>query len=140
VALFFIYINYRGASETGKIGAFFTLGQMLFLAVIGIMGAVVVIKDPSRFQNFQPFLPAGWSKLLVTMGFTYVAFEGFEVISQAGDETIDPRRNLPKAILYSVLTVTLVYVSVAFATVVAVKEVPAGFEGAAWQWIGSFKE
>ncbi|NIM13584.1 MAG: amino acid permease [Candidatus Aminicenantes bacterium] len=140
IAVFFIFINYRGASETGKIGALFTLGQTIFLVVIGLIGVVITIKDPYRLQNFQPFLPNGWAKLLITMGFTYVAFEGYEVIAQAGDETIEPRKNLPKAMLYSVFIVTLTYVAVAFATVVAVKAGTPGVEGAPWQWIGSFRE
>jgi amino acid transporter/nucleotide-binding universal stress UspA family protein len=140
VAAFFIFINYRGASETGKIGAMFTLGQTLFLLVIGAIGIIVAVKDPSRLQNFQPFLPKGWAKLLITMGFTYVAFEGYEVIAQAGDETIEPRKNLPKAMLYSVFIVTITYVLVAFATVVAVKAGSPGISGAPWEWIGGFKE
>ncbi|MBN1675333.1 MAG: amino acid permease [Kiritimatiellae bacterium] len=133
----FLYINYRGASETGRVGAFFTLGQTLFMVLIGVVGIVVAIRDPIRLQNFKPFLPHGWTKLLATMGFTYVAFEGYEVIAQAGDEAIRPRSNLPKAMLYSVLVVTLTYVSVAFATVVAVRPGASGIEGPIWQWIGS---
>ncbi len=140
VAGLFLYFNYRGASETGKIGAFFTFGQMLFLALIGLLGILVVIRDPSRVQNFKTFLPHGWTRLLATMGFTYVAFEGFEVIAQAGDETVDPRRNLPKAMLYSVCIVTFIYVAVAFAAVVAVKAGSPGVEGEPWRWIGSFRE
>jgi APA family basic amino acid/polyamine antiporter len=140
IAAFFLYINYRGASETGKIGAFLTLGQTIFLLFIGAVGLVVVIADPSRLQNINPFLPNGWSKILITMGFTYVAFEGFEVIAQAGDETINPKQNLPKAMLYSVLIVTFTYVAVAFASLVAVKTGSPGVEGPVWEWIGSFKE
>jgi len=140
IAALFIFINYWGASETGKIGALFTLAQTLFLIIIGLIGVLVTIKDPSRLQNFQPFLPKGWAKLLVTMGFTYVAFEGYEVIAQAGDETINPRKNLPKAMLYSVFIVTLTYVAVAFATVIAVKAGDPGISGAPWEWIGNFKE
>ncbi len=140
VAVFFLYINYRGASETGKVGAFFTLGQTLFLAAIGLVGIVVALKHPLRLQNFEPFLPYGWSKLLVTMGFTYVAFEGFEVIAQAGDEAVNPRRNLPKAMLYSVYVVTLTYVLVAFATLVSVEHGADGVVGAPWRWIGRFRE
>ena len=140
VAGFFLFINYRGASETGRIGAIFTLGQTLFLVVIGIVGIVVAIKDPSRLQNFKPFLPHGWSRLFITMGFTYVAFEGYEVIAQAGDEAINPRQNLPKAMLYSVFFVTITYVIVAFATVVAVKAGSPGVVDAPWQWIGNFRE
>ena len=140
IAGLFFLINYQGASETGKIGAMFTLGQTLFLVVIGIVGVFVVIKDPSRLENFDPFLPGGWGKLLITMGFTYVAFEGYEVIAQAGDEAIDPKRNLPKAMLYSVYIVTLTYVLVAFAAIVAVKVGSPGVTGAPWEWIGSFRE
>ncbi len=139
-AVFFILINYRGASETGKIGAFFTMGQMLFLVAIGIVGIFVAIRDPIRFKNFSPFVPYGWIRILVTMGFTYVAFEGFEVIAQAGDETIEPRKNLPKAMIFSVYIAAVVYVVVAFATIVSVKEGMPGVEGAPWEWIGSFKE
>ncbi|UCF97364.1 MAG: amino acid permease [Spirochaetaceae bacterium] len=140
IALFFLYINYRGASETGKTGAIMTAGQTLFLIVIGVVGVAVAIRDPSRLQNFRPFLPFGWSRLFITMGFTYVAFEGFEVIAQAGDEAVEPKKNLPKAMLFSVYIVGLTYVAVAFATVVAVKAGSSGVSGEPWQWIGSFRE
>ena len=109
VAGFFIFINYRGASETGKVGAMFTLGQTLFLVVIGVIGVFVVIKDPSRLQNFQPFLPNGWAKLLITMGFTYVAFEGYEIIAQAGEEVKQPQKNVPRATILAVLIVIPIY-------------------------------
>ncbi|MGA1839976.1 MAG: amino acid permease [bacterium] len=140
IACFFLYINYRGASETGKVGAFFTLGQTIFLLFIGFVGIFIALKDPFRFQNFNPFLPYGWSKLLITMGFTYVAFEGYEVIAQTGDEAIDPRKNLPKAMIYSVFIVTFSYVAVAFATVVSVRAGSPGIVGQPWLWIGQFKE
>lgn len=139
-AALFIYINFKGSSETGKIGAIITMAQTCFVVTIGIFGIVTAIKDPSRLANFVPFMPEGWSKLLVTMGFTYVAFEGYEVIAQAGDEAIDPRRNLPKAMIYSVCIVTSIYILVAFATVVAVRPDSPGVEGPVWAWIGSFGE
>ncbi|MHC4289432.1 MAG: amino acid permease [Planctomycetota bacterium] len=139
-AFTFIYINFRGSSETGKIGAIITMGQTIFVVTIGVVGVITVIKDPSRLENFRPFMPEGWSKLLVTMGFTYVAFEGYEVIAQAGDEAIDPRRNLPKAMIYSVCIVTVIYILVAFATVVSVKSGTQGVEGPAWKFVGSFGE
>ncbi len=121
----FLVINFRGSSETGKVGAIFTVGQMLFVAAIAIVGVIVAAIHPERLENFKPFLNygehGGWFALFGTMGVIYVAFEGFEVIAQAGDETIDPKRNLPKAMLYSVLIVTITYVLVAFASVIAIK-------------------
>lgn len=140
VAGAFLYINFRGAQETGKFGAFFTMGQTLFMIAIGITGVVVALRDPIRFSNFKPFMPNGWVKLLVTMGFTYVAFEGFEVISQAGDETIKPRQNLPKAMLLSVFIVTITYIMVTFASIVSVKPGMPGVTEPIWEWIGSHRE
>jgi amino acid transporter/nucleotide-binding universal stress UspA family protein len=133
VAVFFIFINYRGASETGTLGVLFTLGQTVTLVFIALVGVITAMADPTRLANFQPFMPNGWEKLLITMGFTYVAFEGFEVIAQTGDEAIDPRRNLPKAMLYSIFIVVFTYVGVAFASIVGVKAVGQP----AWMWIGS---
>ncbi|MCK7509152.1 MAG: APC family permease [Desulfobacterales bacterium] len=92
--------------------------------------------DPSRLANFKPFLPRGWSGIFVCMGVEYIAFEGYEVIAEAGDEAIDPRRNLPKAILYSVMIVTVTYVLVAFGLI-------AGIQGTgvpAWEWLAGFGE
>jgi len=148
VAAVFIGVNYRGSSETGKVGAFFTLGQMLFVWSIAVLGVVVAIRDPARLQNFRPFMPEGWHRLFVTMGFIYVAFEGFEVIAQAGDETIDPKRNIPKAMLYSVVIVTLTYAAVSVGTIISVRAddpeliawaADTGQAAEPWRWIGSFR-
>ena len=132
VACFFIYINYRGASETGNAGAIMSLGQTLSLAFIAVVGFGYAFGDPERLRNFTPFLPHGWSKVLITMAFTYVAFEGYEVIVQAGDEAIEPRQNIPKAIIWSLIIVVTTYLGLSFATVVAVKSVGMP----AHQWIG----
>lgn len=140
----FVYVNFRGSRETGRLGAIFTVGQMIFVLSIGLMGAFQFFRDPSRIQNFQPFLGDGdWVKLLGVMGIIYVAFEGFEVIAQTGDETIDPRKNIPKAILYSVLGVTVTYLLVGFGVVVAIKSgtVHDGTTiDVVWRWIGDQQE
>ncbi len=136
ITLLFVWINYRGVASTGSSASLLTLGQTLTLAFIGLFGAVVFILHPERLANFRPFLPRGWSGVLICMGVEYIAFEGYEVIAEAGDEAIEPRRNLPKAILYSVLIVTVTYVLVAFSLIAGVKNVALP----AWEWLGSFGE
>ncbi len=136
LALLFVYINYRGVSSTGNTASLLTLGQTATLAFIGLFGLGTFLLHPERLANFQPFLPRGWSGVLVCMGFEYIAFEGYEVIAEAGDEALEPRRNLPKAILYSVLIVTVTYVLVAFSLIAGVQ----GVKGPAWQWLAGFGE
>ncbi len=129
IALLFIMINYRGISDTGNSGAIIALGQTVTLGIIGVIGICVALRDPERLTNFSPFF-TGSGKVLVAMGLTYVGFEGFEVIGHAGEEAIDPKRNIPKAILYSVIIVVTTYLLVAFAAVVGAK--PEGMSVTQW--------
>ncbi len=73
VALAFVYINYRGASETGFVAVVMAAGQMITLALICIAALVLTVRFPERMGNFQDFMPGGWDKVLVAMGLTYVA-------------------------------------------------------------------
>ena len=136
IACLFVYCNYRGISETGKTQTFLTVGQTVSLGLIAIAGAVVAVRDPSRLANFRPFMPNGWPAVLVCMGLEFVAFEGYEVIATAGDEAINPRRNLPRAILWSVVIVSVTYLAVAFGLIVAIKNVNVP----AWQWLAQQHE
>lgn len=120
VALFFIAINYKGVSETGDVENIITIGQMSTLLFIGIFAIFFTLLHPERLSHFSEFIPNGWGKVLMAMGFTYVGFEGYEVIAHAGEEAINPKETIPKAILYSVVAVTTTYLLFAFAAVVGI--------------------
>jgi hypothetical protein len=47
----------------------------------------------------------------------FVAYEGFELISNSGDDVRKPKQNLPRALYIAVVTVIVIYVAVAVATV-----------------------
>ncbi len=131
IALIFIFINYKGVEDTGKSSTIIALGQTLTLGIIGVLGIAVALKDPSRLTNFSPFSETGWLGVLLAMGFTYVGFEGFEVIGHAGEEAINPRKNIPRAILYAVIIVVTTYIFVAFAAVIGAN-VKEGATAAEW--------
>ena len=118
IALVFIAINYIGVSETGSIENLITLGQMGTLAFIGLFSIYYIFVHPEKLAHFNDFVPNGWDKVLMAMGFTYVGFEGYEVIAHAGEEAVNPKETVPKAILYSVVAVTATYLLFAFAAIV----------------------
>ncbi len=140
IALLFLFINTRNAAGGGKFASILSLCQLFFLIVIIGAGFITAVRDPSRIMNFSPFLPRGRFQVLVTMGFTFVAFEGFEVIAQAGDEARRPRQNLPKAIFYAVFIVSLLYVLITFITIISVKAGAIQGGMVPWRWIGGFYE
>ena len=59
------------------------------------------------------------------MGLTFIAFEGYEIIVQAGEEVKDPRKNIPRAVFLSLAIVVPIYMLVAFVVIGAV-DPPAG--------------
>ena len=116
----FAYINYRGAEETGTIGIVVTGIKVVVLGVFiafGILATLNTPNWPSQFLASPTFAPNGLFGIAGAMGFTYIAFEGYEIIVQSGEEVVDPGTNIPKAVFYSMAIVVPVYVLVAFASI-----------------------
>ena len=86
VAVLFGYINFKGASETGKWGSFITILKVVILGGFAVSGFLVIFKNPEWTVKFQPFMDKGFGGVLGAMGLTYIAFEGYEIIVQSGEE------------------------------------------------------
>ena len=71
------------------------------------------------------------------MGLTFIAFEGYEIIAQSGEEVINPMRNIPRAIFISIAVVVVIYVLVAFVAIGAVIP-PNGL--AVWDFLAQERE
>ncbi len=122
VIFFFVGVNYAGVGATGKAGDLITLIQVLVVAFF-VAFAILYALDLHGIHmvdNLSPFFPEGthMGTVFMIMGFTFIAFEGYEIIVQCGEEVQDPKRNIPRAIFISVGVATLLYISVAFACLV----------------------
>jgi len=121
VAVIFAYVNFRGASEAGKIGNMVTLAKIVLLMVFIGLGVHFLVGRPDWREPFTPFLPNGWPGVIKAMGLTFIAFQGFEVISQCSEEVQAPRKNIPRAIFLSLLIVVPIYLLVAVAALGSVE-------------------
>ena len=72
------------------------------------------------------------------MGLTFIAFEGYEIISQAGDEIKNPKRNIPRAILLSLAIVVSTYILFTFVFIGGLNPDVIGMPS--WEFIGGFGE
>ncbi len=136
VVALFAYINYRGASETGKDGNVVTIAKIVVLAIFVALGIVITFRRPDWNAAFRDFLPNGFGGVVTAMGLTFIAFEGYEIIAQCSEEVREPKKNVPRAVFLSLLIVIPIYLLVAFAALGAV-DVP-GIP--AWQFLGQQKE
>ena len=85
---------------------------------------VVVVSAPTLLDRgvdgFTPFLPDDAAKarpLLEGAALMFVAFTGYGRIATLGEEVREPSRVIPRAIIVTIVAVTLIYLSVAAAGV-----------------------
>jgi amino acid transporter len=114
----FIAINFLGASETAAIGNILTITKVIILALLVIFGVLAMTRSDTWIDRFTTgFLPNGALSIFLAMGLTFIAFEGYEIIAQSGEEVVNPKQNIPKAIFYSIGIVVVIYVLVGFVAI-----------------------
>lgn len=134
IILAFVVINYLGASETATIGNILTVTKVVILGLLVVFGAAAMARSDQWVDRFTTgFLPEGVLGIFLAMGLTFIAFEGYEIIAQSGEEVVDPKRNIPKAIFTSIGIVVVIYILVGIVAIGATS--PLG-EQAAYQYLG----
>jgi amino acid transporter/nucleotide-binding universal stress UspA family protein len=136
-AIVFAYVNYRGASEAGKIGNLVTVSKIIILLIFSAFGLELIIKSADPLAAFREFMPKGVGGVFKAMGLTFIAFQGFEVIAQSSEEIKDPKKNIPRAVFLSLLIVVPIYLVV---TVVALGSVEPPPGMTSWQYLAEHKE
>ena len=137
IILLFLYINYKGTSETGAVGNIVTVLKVIIIMIFIVSGLFVIFGDPTHFEKFDNFAPNKIIGIVSAMGLTFIAFEGYEIIVQAGEEVRNPRKNIPRAIFLSLAIVVPIYMLVAFVIIGAV-EPPEGL--VIYEWLGDLGE
>ena len=134
----FIAINYRGASETGTVGSLVTMIKVTILGLFVLFGMLAMGRTEAWHTRFTTgFMPNGLGGVLTAMGLTFVAFEGYEIIAQSGEEVINPKRNIPRAIFLAILITVVIYILIGV-TAIGATIPPAGMK--AYEYLGMKKE
>jgi amino acid transporter/nucleotide-binding universal stress UspA family protein len=136
IAVLFGYINFRGASETGKIGNIVTITKIIILGIFIAFGVELIIRKGDLGASLTPFMPNGWGGIFKAMGLTFIAFEGYEVIAQSSEEIKNPRKNIPKAVFLSLILVIPIYLLVAVTALGSVNSGPM----TPWDYLAQYKE
>lgn len=113
VVIFFTFVNYWGAQTTGKTEGIITITKIIVLGAFIVGGFVKFAMDPSQWDVFMgEFFTGGAAPIFLAMGLTFVAFEGYEIIAQSGEEVKNPKKNIPRAIFISIAVAVILYVLV----------------------------
>lgn len=83
---------------------------MIKLAVIALF--IIVATGEVDVANWSSFMPYGWAGVMQGASLIFFAYVGFDAVSTAAEEAINPQRDLPIGIIGSLVICTLIYILV----------------------------
>ncbi len=101
-------VVYVGIQETRRTANAMVILKLGVIALVVVAGAFYV-----KPENWHPFLPNGVSGVLKGTAAVFFAYIGFDAISTTAEECKNPQRDLPKAMFYSLIVCTIIYILVA---------------------------
>jgi APA family basic amino acid/polyamine antiporter len=63
-------------------------------------------------ENWHPFMPNGWQGVTTGAALIFFAYIGFDAVSTAAEESKNPQRDMPRAMIYSLIVTSIIYIVV----------------------------
>jgi basic amino acid/polyamine antiporter, APA family len=108
MTLLITVLVYVGIRESKIVGNAMTILKIAIILLVIVLGAFYV--SPA---NWTPFLPNGISGVMAGVAAVFFAYIGFDALSTTAEECEDPRRDLPRAMIYSLAICTVLYILLA---------------------------
>ena len=107
-----LILGVRESARTNTVMVITKLGIVVLFIVMAATGF--------HSDNLHPFSPHGFDGMVTAASVIFFAYIGFDAISTSGEETKNPGRDLPIAIIGSLAVCTILYIGVAITAAGAV--------------------
>jgi APA family basic amino acid/polyamine antiporter len=101
-------VNYVGAKFGGAVQTAFTLVKVLAVATIIVLGFVLSDGQPVPADPVAGDVTV--ANFFLAVGAGLFAYGGWHMVTYTAEETVDPTRTIPRALMIGVVTVTLCYI------------------------------
>jgi amino acid transporter len=137
IGFIFLRLNIRGAQVTGQAENALTLAKIAVLMIFIAYGLKKIFGAPvEAVSSFTPFFPLGAGGVVVAMGLTFIAFEGYDLIATVAEEIKEPEKNIPRATFIALAVTITIYLLILFVSIGAIRV--DGF--ASWEFLGKYGE
>ena len=99
---------YRGVKETKNASNIMVAIKLIVVAMVIVVGAFYV--NPA---NWTPFAPNGMSGVMKGVSSVFFAYIGFDALATTAEECKNPRKDLPKSMVASLIICTILYILIA---------------------------
>lgn len=97
-----------GVRSSARFNAAMVLVKLLAIGVF--IGVAAFNVNPA---NWVPYMPFGWEGVMTGAALIFFAYIGFDAVSTATEEAVNPQRDVPIGILGSLAICTVIYIVVA---------------------------
>ena len=109
-------VNLRGVGNASRVEIITVYGKLLVLFGLAIYG--LVAWAPEQLTSGIEAKP--WHAALIGSATIFMAYEGFQLLAYDYDDLQNPNHTLPRATIWAVISVILIYVLVTFGTTMIV--------------------
>ena len=102
-------LNIFGVKKVGKVQLIIVSLSLLSLILLLIIGIPSIDK-----QLLSPFIANGNMGLASTIAFVFVAYAGVTKIAAIAGEVKNPSKNIPKAMIFSLLLISTIYIAISY--------------------------
>ncbi len=137
VSILFILVNMRGTAVTGSVENVITMAKIVILGIFIAFGLNRIFQIPDQAAaSFTPFLPNGFGGVIIAMGLTFIAFEGYDLIATVAEEIKAPEKTIPRATLISLGVTVFIYLMILIVCIGAIQPE----SGKSWEFLGQYQE
>jgi APA family basic amino acid/polyamine antiporter len=105
IVLVITFLLIRGTRESARVNFI-----MVAIKLVVLTFFIVVAFANFSSANFTPFMPHGFNRVTTAAAIIFFAYIGFDAVSTGSEEAKNPKRDLPFAIIGSLLICTLFYI------------------------------
>lgn len=116
-----VFLLVGGTQQSARVNLVFVIIKIAILLIFAASAAMGI-----QAGNYSILLPMGLAGAAGAAGTVFFNFSGLESATTAGDEAVNPRRDLPIALIGALIVVTVLYVIVSVVAVGAA--MPVYFE------------
>ncbi len=107
--LLIMFLNIIGVKKVGKVQL-----AIISLSIAGLVPLVIYGLVTFDYDLLQPAVTHGSKGLITATAFVFVSYAGITKVAAIAGEIKNPNRNLPVAMVLSLVIVTVIYASVTF--------------------------
>ncbi len=112
ILLTFLGVNLYGVKAAGHTEDIIVIIKVIILSLFAVIGLFYI-----KSNHVLPIFSNGEMGVLMGAALIFVAYEGFELIPNAINETKNPNKNIPRAIMYSIIITIFIYILVSLVAV-----------------------